>query len=175
MWAVDCSWAVGVLAQRASLSTPGPCTSPLRPRPLHRQPPLPTPLRSTARLPCSTQQDRVFPHGDFDSFIGNVERLSGTHTLRHELHELRIRLLRVRCGLDGGAGGGAGGSFVPPAACAPWSGLLLVALLVRLRCGASCASCACACCRGAAAWRRLPHKTVLRRLAASLHHVPADT
>lgn len=116
----------------------------------------------------------MFPHGDFDSFIGNVERLSGTHMLRHELHELRIRLLRVRCGLDGGAGGGAGGSFVPPAACAPWSGLLLVALLVRLRC-ASCASCACACCRGAAAWRRLPHKTVLRRLAASLHHVPAVT
>ena len=43
----------------------------------------------------------MFPHGDFDSFIGNVERLSGTCALRHEVHELRMRLLRVRCGLQG--------------------------------------------------------------------------
>jgi len=41
----------------------------------------------------------VFPYGDFDTFIGNVERLSGTAALRHDVHELRMRLLRVRCGL----------------------------------------------------------------------------
>ena len=56
-----------------------------------------TPTVWHTSLPCP--QDRIFPHGEFDAFIGNVERLSGTCALRHEVHELRMRLLRVRCGL----------------------------------------------------------------------------
>lgn len=45
--------------------------------------------------PPSPSQDRVFPHGDFDSFICAMERLSGTKAMHHEMHQARMRVLEV--------------------------------------------------------------------------------
>lgn len=41
-------------------------------------------------------QQRVFPGVEFDRFIADVERLSGTHAVKHEMHEMRMALLMVR-------------------------------------------------------------------------------
>ncbi|KAK2075735.1 hypothetical protein QBZ16_001476 [Prototheca wickerhamii] len=38
-------------------------------------------------------QQRVFPGVEFDRFIADVERLSGTHAVKHEMHEMRMALL----------------------------------------------------------------------------------
>ncbi|KAL4423420.1 hypothetical protein ABPG77_009998 [Micractinium sp. CCAP 211/92] len=39
-------------------------------------------------------QDRIFPHGEFDAFIGSLERISGTNVLKHHMREKRTDLLR---------------------------------------------------------------------------------
>jgi hypothetical protein len=37
----------------------------------------------------------VFPHGDYDTFILSLERLSGTNALRSHMHSLRARWLKA--------------------------------------------------------------------------------
>lgn len=49
-------------------------------------------------------QQRVFPGVEFDRFIADVERLSGTHAVKHEMHEMRMALLMVRRRGRGGDG-----------------------------------------------------------------------
>ena len=40
-------------------------------------------------------QDRIFPSADCDRFIVDVEKLSGTNVLKHELQDMRMDLLKV--------------------------------------------------------------------------------
>ena len=62
------------------------CRRPLPPAPpphtLHTSPPL-------------RPQDRLFPHCDFDTFITQLERLSGTMVVRNHMNDQRVRLLKV--------------------------------------------------------------------------------
>ncbi|KAL6767338.1 hypothetical protein ACKKBF_B34870 [Auxenochlorella protothecoides x Auxenochlorella symbiontica] len=53
-------------------------------------------------------QDRVFPGVPFDKFIADVEQLSGTHAVKHELHEMRMSLLQMAQATARKPGGGDG-------------------------------------------------------------------
>lgn len=57
-------------------------------------------------------QQRVYPGVDFDKFIADVERLSGTNAVKHEMHEMRMALLQVQWG--GCIGVLGRGTLVPP-------------------------------------------------------------
>lgn len=40
-------------------------------------------------------QDRIFPGVEFDSFIGDVEKLSNSNILKTELQDMRMDLIKV--------------------------------------------------------------------------------
>jgi Replication Fork Protection Component Swi3 len=40
-------------------------------------------------------QDRVFPTGEFDGFIADLEKLSNTNVVKKEIHEMRMHVVKV--------------------------------------------------------------------------------
>jgi hypothetical protein len=40
-------------------------------------------------------QDRIFPSAEFDHFLVDVEKLSGSNVLKHELQDMRMSLLKA--------------------------------------------------------------------------------